>query len=161
VKLAFRPVDASTWRAMLALNVHPEQATFVASPAKSLSICYVGAFGPEYEHLPHVICNGDDVIGYVTIACDPNSRDEYWIDDIMIDASQQRRGHGRAATEMTLRMILERYPRCETIRLTCFRANHVAARIYESLGFCKTGKLNEEFNEPEYALSGPALAKFK
>jgi diamine N-acetyltransferase len=161
VKLAFRRVDASNWRAMLALKVHPEQATFVATPAKSLSICYVGAFGPEYDHVPHVICAGDEAIGYVTIACDPNSRDEYWIDDIMIDAPQQGKGYGRAAIEMTIRMIVERYPRCETIRLTCFRANHVAERIYESLGFRKTGRLTEEFNEPEYALDGPALARYK
>lgn len=146
---------------MLALKVHPEQATFVASPARSLAICYVGAFGPEYENLPHVICDGDDVIGYVTIACDPNSRDEYWIDDIMIDASQQGKGYGRVAIEMTIKLILARYSRCETIRLSCFRANHVAARIYESLGFCKTGRLTEEFKEPEYALSGPVLARFR
>ena len=161
MKLAFRPVDRDNWRAMLALKVHPEQSTFVASPARSLAICYVGAFGPEYEHLPHVICDGDDVIGYVTIACDPNSRDEYWIDDIMIDAPQQGKGYGRAAIEMTIRMIVARYPRCETIRLTCFCANHVAARIYESLGFRKTGRLTEEFKEPEYALSGPALVRFR
>jgi diamine N-acetyltransferase len=161
VKLAFRPVDASNWRAMLALKVHPEQVTFVASPAKSLSICYVRAYGRDIEYLPHVICNGDDVIGYVTIACDPNSRDEYWIDDIMIDAPQQGKGYGRAAIEMTVRMTVERYPRCETIRLTCFRANHIAARIYESLGFRKTGQLNEEFNEPEYALTNEALERFK
>jgi diamine N-acetyltransferase len=161
VKLAFRPVDASNWRAMLALKVHPKQATFVATPAKSLSICYVGAFGPEYEHLPHVICDGDDVIGYVTIACDPNSRDHYWIDDIMIDVLQQGKGYGRAAIEMTVQMIVERYPRCDTIRLTCFRANRVAARIYESLGFCQTGRLTEEFDEPEYALTGAALTRFR
>ncbi len=161
MKLAFRLVDSSNWRAMLALKVHPEQATFVASPARSLSICYVRAFGLEYEHLPHVICDGEDAIGYVTVACDPNSNDEYWIDDIMIDASRQGNGYGRAAIEMAIRMIVERYPRCATIKLTCFRANHIAAHIYESLGFRKMGKLNEEFNEPEYALGGPALARFR
>jgi RimJ/RimL family protein N-acetyltransferase len=55
----------------------------------------------------------------------------------MIDASQQGKGCGRVAIEMTIKLILARYPRCETIRLTCFRANHVAARVKRWLSIAR------------------------
>jgi diamine N-acetyltransferase len=160
-RIEFRGVDRTNYRAMLALEVHPTQETFVASPGKSLANCLVRAFGDEFEHIPHVICAADEVVGYVTIACNPSSKDDYWIDDILIDVSQQGKGYGRIAVEMTLRMILARYPQCAAIRLTCFTSNHGAARIYENLGFRKTGKLHEEFGEPEYALTGTALDAFR
>ena len=146
---------------MLALKVNPHQQTFVASPTKSLATCYARAFGDEFEHLPHLIYADETAVGYVTIVCNPASSDDYWIDDIMIDASQQGKGYGRVAVEMTLRMILARYPQCESIQLTCFNGNDVAARLYESLGFRKTGRLTEEFNEPEYALRSPDIDRYR
>lgn len=159
--IVFKPLDRSNFAAMLRLKVHPEQATFVAQPSKSIAICYTRAFGDDFDHVPHVIFDDEVAVGYVTIACNPSSRDDYWIDDIMIDASHQGRGHGRVAIEMTIRMILARYPQCETIQLTCFEGNDVAARIYEALGFRRTGKLNEEYGEPEYALIAPAIDRFR
>lgn len=161
MKLVFQPIDRSNYRAMLALKVRPGQETFVASPAKSLAVCYARAFGEEFDHVPHLICDGDLAVGYVTIACNAASSGDYWIDDILIDAAHQGKGYGRIAVDMTLRMILARYPQCEAIRLTCFEGNHVAARIYESLGFRRTGQLHEEFKEPQYALVRPELDQFR
>ena len=159
--IVFRPLDRANFQAMLKLKVHPEQATFVAPPSKSIAICYTRAFGDDFDHVPHVIFDDETAVGYVTIACNPSSREDYWIDDILIDASHQGKGHGRVAIEMTIRMILTRYPQCETIQLTCFDGNDVAARIYESLGFRKTGKRNEEYDQPEYALTAPAIDRFR
>ena len=50
----------------------------------------------------------------------------------MIDAIYQGRGYGRAAMELVLAMIPERYPRCRTIQLTCFRGNDNAAAFIEA-----------------------------
>lgn len=161
MKLEFRAVNRDNFRAMLALKVHPGQERFVASPGKSLAGCYVRAFGDEFEHLPHLIFDGEVAVGYVTIVSNPTSRDEYWIDDILIDADYQGKGYGRAATAMALRLILTRYPQCESIRLTCYVGNDVAAHVYESLGFRKNGRLHEEFREPEYELIAPALDQYR
>src|SRR5579885_1848263 len=96
------PIDRSNYRAMWRLKLKPEQQTFVSPPAWSLARCYVRAFGDEFEHLPHLIQADGEVVGYATIACNPDSDEDYWIDDIMIDASQQGRGYGRAAVTETI-----------------------------------------------------------
>jgi diamine N-acetyltransferase len=155
------PIDRSNYRAMWRLKLKPEQQTFVSPPAWSLARCYVRAFGDEFEHLPHLIQADGEVVGYATIACNPDSDEDYWIDDIMIDASQQGRGYGRAAVTETIRVILRRYARCRAVQLTCFRANLNAAALYISLGFKPTGTVDPYFGEPNYKLSGAALDRFR
>ncbi len=155
------PVDRRNYRKLFALQVRPEQISFVTPPRWTLARCYVRQFGDRFEHLPHLIRAGGEVVGYSTIACDPSSADDYWIDDIMIDAAHQGIGYGRAAVAETIRMIVARYPRCRTVQLTCFRTNTNAAALYKSLGFEPTGEADEEFGEPIYSLSGAALAKFR
>jgi diamine N-acetyltransferase len=154
------PIDRTNYRAMWRLQLKPEQQSFVSPPAWSLARCYVKALGDEYEHLPHLIRANAEVVGYATIACNPASDREYWIDDIMIDARQQGRGYGRAAVIETIRTILRRYPRCRAVQLTCFRANTNAAALYRSLGFVPTGEVEKFFGEPNYILTGPELDGF-
>jgi diamine N-acetyltransferase len=146
---------------MIGLKLKPEQERFVSPPAWSLARCYVRFFGNDFEHLPHVIYINQQAVGYSTTACNPATENEYWIDDIMIDAAHQGRGYGRAAVIQTVRMILRRYPRCRAIQLTCFRANFIAAKLYTSLGFVQTGLDDHEFHEPNYKLEGTALDAYR
>jgi len=152
VRVVLKPVDRDNWRAMVRLNLRPGQERFVSPPAWSLCRVYVRVFGDRFEYLPMTISDGDTIVGYVTLVCDPASLDDYWIDDIMIDAIYQGRGYGRAAMKVVLEMIPKRYPRCRTIKLTCFRENGNAAALYESLGFKATGQTDDMFHEPIYAL---------
>ncbi|MGH7948330.1 MAG: GNAT family N-acetyltransferase [Candidatus Binataceae bacterium] len=161
VNVALKPVDRSNWKAMIQLRTRAEQETFVASPLLSLAGCYVKRYGDEFEYAPFVICDGDRVVGYVTFFGDPKSADNYWVDDILIDASEQGKGYGRAAMLVTIKMMLARFPKCRTIQLTCFRANTSAAALYESLGFKNTGALTPEVGEPRWALSGAELEKYR
>jgi diamine N-acetyltransferase len=152
VKVQLKPVNRDNWRAMVRLNPRPGQEHFVSPPSWSIARCYVRGYGDKFEYLPMVICDDDTVVGYVTLICNASSLDDYWIDDIMIDAIYQSRGYGRAAMKLVLAMIPERYPRCRTIKLTCFRGNDSAAALYRSLGFEMTGELDPYFKEPNYAL---------
>ncbi|HEY6394403.1 MAG TPA: GNAT family N-acetyltransferase [Candidatus Binataceae bacterium] len=161
MNVTLKPIDRGNWREMLALELAPEQQSFVTQPPLTFARCYVRLFGDNFEHTPMVICGGGRVVGYVTIACNPASERDYWIDDIMIDRKDQSRGYGRAAMREIVAYILARYPRCAGIRLTCFRTNKIAAALYTSLGFLPTGGLDEEHGEPDYELSGPALAAFR
>ena len=160
-KVVLEPIDRNNFRKLFNMQLRNEQITFVTPPRWTLARCYVRLFGDEFEHLPHLIRAGDEVVGYATTACDPNSADNYWIDDIMIAAQHQGKGYGRAAMLEVLKMIVARYPRCEAVQLTCFRTNLNAAALYVSLGFRPTGGVDEEFGEPNYKLSGEALAKFR
>lgn len=161
LKVALEPVDRNNYRRLFTMQLRPEQTKFVTPPRWTLARCYVRLFGDNFEHLPYLIDTGEEVIGYCTTACDPNSSDDYWIDDIMIDAEHQGRGYGRAAMVQVLRMIVARYPRCRAVQLTCFRSNTNAAALYVSLGFEPTGAVDEEFGEPNHKLAGAALEKFR
>ena len=153
VHVQLKPVDRDNWRAMVRLNLRPGQEHFVSPPAWSLAGSYVRRYGDQYEYTPLVICDGDTVVGYVTLVCDGNSFDDYWIDDIMIDAIYQGRGYGRAAMKLVLAMLPKRYSKCRVIKLTCFRGNENAAALYRSLGFETNGEVDPMFKEPVYALT--------
>ncbi len=154
-------VDRSNYRKLFMMQLRPEQTKFVTPPRWTLARCYVRQFGDNFEHLPHLIRAGEEVVGYCTTACDSNSSDDYWIDDIMIDTEHQGKGYGRAAMKETIKMIVARYLRCRAVQLTCFRSNTNAAALYVSLGFEPTGGVDEEFGEPNYRLAGTALDKFR
>jgi RimJ/RimL family protein N-acetyltransferase len=160
-KVELHPVDRSNFRAMLELRLRPQQERFVAPPAKSLAASYVREYGDNYRYAPMVICADSKVVGYVTTMCDPTSDDDYWIDDIMIDVLEQGRGYGRAAVVEAVSAMVAAHPRCRAVRLTCFRGNEVAARVYRGIGFRENGRLNPVNREPEWELSGPALDRYR
>ena len=160
-EVILEPIDRRNFLKLFNMQLRAEQTTFVTPPRWTLARCYVRLFGDAFEHLPHLIRSGDEVVGYATTACDPNSADNYWIDDIMIAAEHQGKGYGRAAMVEVLKMIVARYPRCRAIQLTCFHANANAEALYRSLGFEPTGGVDEEFGEPNYKLTGAALDKFR
>lgn len=155
--VTLRKIDRSNWREAIAQNVAPGQESFVSSPVKSLAAAFVRQYGDHFEYVPMGIYDGERMVGYVSLLCEPNSIDNYWIDDIMIDARWQGRGYGRAALGETIRFILAAYPRCATVKLACHRMNTRAASLYLSIGFRPTGEI-DAYGQPQYALSGPALA---
>src|SRR6267378_4516191 len=151
VEIALEPVDRSNYKKLFSMQLRPEQITFVTPPRWTLARCYVRQFGDGFEHLPHlIVADGGEVVGYSTTACDPAS-----------DEAHQGKGYGRAGVAETIKTIVARYPRCRAIQLTCFRANTNAAALYQSMGFEPTGEVDSEFGEPNYKLSGAALAKFR
>ena len=154
-------IDRTNVRAMVLLELKPEQRAWVSGPAWSLARCYVKFFGDNFEHTPRIIERGGQIVGFATIACDPASETDYWIDDIMIDHRFQGRRYGRAAILETLHAITKRYPLCRGVQLTCFRANTLAAKLYLSLGFVPTGAVDDEFGEPTYILKGAALEQYR
>ena len=160
VRVEFKQLDRTNFLRMLTLQVGPGQERFVATPAKSIAASYVRQYGDNFVYDPRVICDGDRVVGFVTTFCDPATADEYWIDDILIDAAEQGKGYGRAAMLEVLRLIPASYPQCRAVRLTCFHGNEVAAALYRSLGFREIG-VNELNGEPDYELSGAALEAFR
>jgi diamine N-acetyltransferase len=128
---------------------------------KSLAAAYIHPHGDQYEHTPMGIYSGDTMVGYVSTLCDPNTTDDHWIDDIMIDARYQGKGFGRAAVAATIRFILQAHQQCETIKLSCHRSNKVAAALYVSMGFELTGDLNAMTGEPNYRLPAARLREYR
>jgi diamine N-acetyltransferase len=161
MEVTLAEIDRGNWLAALELRILPEQRAFVATPIFSLAAALVRRWGDEYVYAPHLICDGPTAVGFVCTVCDPLTADEYWIDDILIDARYQGRGYGRTAMAEVLRLMLREYPRCDTVKLSCHADNAYAARLYLHMGFKPTGQLNTASGHPNYELTGDALRAYR
>jgi diamine N-acetyltransferase len=65
-----------------------------------------------------------------------------YIDRLMVAAEHQAQGYGRAAMLEVIER-LQRIPECRMIRTSFHPENAVADALYSSLGFQKTGELDE------------------
>ena len=156
VKVRLKKIDRGNWREMLALKMRREQEMFVASPARALALAYIRPFGGRVVHSVMGVYGGETIVGYLATLSDPTTVGDYWIDHIMIDHRHQRRGYGRAAMIEAIKFLRRGWPRCKAIRLSCHPANRNAARLYLSLGFRKTERVNQT-GEPIYELNGEQL----
>ncbi len=136
--VSLRPVTSETWAAVVALEVTPEQAAWVAPNHISLLEAHYG-LGPDLDHLTlvplaiHAAAEGDAPVGLVMYNTGPE-RDRYMVMRLMVDRHLQGRGYGRAAlTELLARFRTE--PRASEVAISIERGNDVAGRLYRSLGF--------------------------
>lgn len=81
----------------------------------------------------------DEVVGHVMWGVDDDG--SRWVGGVIIDASQQGAGLGRASTQ-TLIEWLEEQPGCNGVRLSLHPDNVAAARLYDSMGFVPTGEMD-------------------
>ncbi len=106
--------------------VHP-----VAAPYILLS-----TFGDTWHSLG--VYADEDVVGHIMWALDDEDG-SHWIGGLMIDASQQGLGLGRAATS-TLLGWLAAQDGCWVVRLSFDPHNTSAAALYASMGFAPNGE---------------------
>jgi diamine N-acetyltransferase len=140
MNIEFRKVDERNWRAVIALDVHTHQASFIASNLFSLAESYAKPGG--CEHYPLAIYEEDELVGFALYACDHEDAGIQWIKRFMIDKKYQGRGFGKIALVKLIALITEG-ERCEEIRLTVSPENTVAQKLYESVGFINTGDMHD------------------
>jgi diamine N-acetyltransferase len=133
VNVTLEPVDASNWRAVADLEVTEEQRRFVVPVTRYLTLCAYDD-GPWR---PLAVRSGHPVVGFLMEAIDP-ADGSYWIGGLIIDASGQRRGYGRATVAAAL--VRAREAGCGSAALSYEPANVVAKQLYCSLGFAETGE---------------------
>lgn len=131
-----QPLSRENARAVVRLQVAPEQAGFVASNANSIADAYV-----HRELRPLAVYAGDELVGFAMYGQDPDDG-RWWVVRMMIDERFQGRGYGRGAMVALIGLMREEH-RCESIRLGVDPANHGAKRLYESLGFRDTGEVED------------------
>ncbi len=135
--LRLTPVGPGNWRDCAALDVEDDQRRFVAPVTRYLALCAYGG-GPWR---PLAIEADERTVGFVMEGTDP-ADGSYWIGGLVIDASQQRRGYGRAALhELIARARAAGHP---SVALSYEAANTVARRLYADLGFVETGETEGE-----------------
>lgn len=130
-----RAVTRETLDRCIRLRVAPEQQDFVASNLYSLA---ESAVMPDTW--PLAVYDGDEMVGFVMYSREPETG-RYWILRLMIDVAHQGRGFGRATLMAAIALIRERHA-CREVILSIDDGNQVAERLYESVGFRRTGEID-------------------
>ncbi len=127
-----RDITLANWRECIRLQVREDQKSFVASNVFSLAEAKIK---PSLR--PMGIYDGDTLVGFTLFGCDPED-DRYWIKRLMIGEGYQGKGYGRAALTKIFRLLGE--DGCTEVSLSYKPQNAVAERLYEQVGFRKTGE---------------------
>lgn len=145
--VCLKPVDENNFLEVFRLKLGAGQDEYVSHPIRSLAQAYVY----RAQCQPFAICAQERVVGYVMVIYDDDIP-EYDIWHMMIDASQQGRGYGRAALHLVLDYIRRKpFGDSDRVALTCHRENAPALALYRSMGFAPTGQQDED--ELELALT--------
>lgn len=130
--IELKEVSKDNFWDLVKLKPAPAQKYFVWD---NLFLIALSKVSPEC--VPYGVYDGDVPVGLVMFGLDYEG-DSYWIYNIMIDASKQRRGYGKAAFSEMLRIIKEDKKR-HKIHLAVNRKDAAAIKLYSSFGFQFTG----------------------
>jgi diamine N-acetyltransferase len=151
--ISMREVTRENWRAALDLAVRPEQQRFVSDytpiAAIALAKAYVRPGGLVWT--PYAFYVDGQMVGFATLAYEPDSAESYWLRHFFIDQRYQARGYGRRALQTFIAHVTALHPTCRAIQLTVHPENERARRLYVAAGFRLTGA--ERDNEPVYRLA--------
>ena len=144
--ISLRPIDESNFLDVFNLKLGEGQEHYVSHPIRSLAQAYVY----RAQCQPFAIFDAERVVGYVMVIYDDDIP-EYDIWHMMIDASEQGHGYGRAALQQVLEYIKQKpFGDSNRVALTCNKDNTNALALYQNIGFELTG--NDDEDEVELAM---------
>jgi diamine N-acetyltransferase len=145
-----REVTPANWQEALRLAVSPDQQRFIAEYAPIVAVALAKAYlrlgGATWT--PYAIYAGTTMVGFVELAYESGTSDQYWIFHFFIDHRYQRRGYGQAALQRFIELVKREHPTCQLLQLVVHPENHRAQRLYTAAGFCPSG--TERWGEPVY-----------
>ncbi|QVK17588.1 GNAT family N-acetyltransferase [Mycoplasmatota bacterium] len=134
MNLNFKEITKENWEKCVDLTVSKEQANFVAPNWYSI---LQSKF--ESDFYPLCIYDGDVMIGFLMYDIDPDTK-RHEMSRLMIDHKFQGKGYGKIAITKLLELIRNKYGNINFY--TSIEPNNIGAqKLYESLGFKKTGEI--------------------
>ena len=143
-----RKITKENVKACIRLEVEEAQQHFVASNTVSLAQAYVALVNGDCVPMPFAIHNDSDMVGFIMLSYNkekpPASKGSYYIWRLMIDRHYQKMGYGRQAMARALDLV-RTYPlgEAEEVTLSYEPDNHIARKLYASLGFRERDELDE------------------
>lgn len=130
------------------LEVTEEQKHFVATNAVSLAQAYVALVNEDCMPMPFAIYYNGSMVGFIMLsynnAKDPISKGKYYVWRLMIDKRFQKNTYGRQAMERALELVRTfPYGEAEEVTLSYEPDNHVARKLYASIGFRERDELDD------------------
>ena len=149
--ITLQPITEDNFEDVLKLQALED---FVAPNSYSLAeaYCSLKYFADKNEpylaEIPFAIVHGETVVGFTMVAFedgeDVNSNSEiYWMSRFMIDENHQGKGYGKAAVTALINFIKTNPHGCEVkyFYTAVVPNNHIATKLYERMGFVKTGQV--------------------
>ncbi len=128
-----QPVTKENLDEVLSLKIYDSQAGFVSSTAESLAQAYVY----QETAFPFAVYDGQTVVGFIMMGY-YEAKNYYTLWKLLIDRDHQHRGYGKEALRLGIAFLKERFHANE-VYTGVIPGNDVAKRLYESMGFRKTG----------------------
>ena len=136
MNVSLREITPQNFKECINLKVADDQKKFVASNVVSIAQSKIYP-----THMPFAIYADDEMVGFAMYGLDTDD-DKYYLGRLMIDENHQGKGFGKAATLKIIEQMKE-INGCEEIYLSFVPENIGAEKLYSSVGFERTGALNE------------------
>lgn len=134
MRINLREITMENFEQCLNLTVHEFQKSFVAPNSYSLSEAYA-----DKVSVPLSIYAVDTMVGFIMYDFDL-SKQTVWISRLMVDLRYQQNGYGHETIQEVLPRLKE-IKGCKYIKTSYHRDNTNVGRVYERLGFVRTGEL--------------------
>ncbi len=134
MEILLKEIDRENWVECTDLNVSKKQEEYVDSNWYSILLSKF-----EEECYPFCIYDGEVMVGFIMYDQDPETK-RMEMSKLMIDKKYQGKGYGKKAILTTLDLIREKYGEIK-FYTSIEHHNTVAQKLYESLGFIKTGEI--------------------
>jgi len=139
-----RPVTKDNWQQLIRLQVREDQKSFVVSNLYSIAHAQ---FGDEYEGhwdlFPFGIYDDNQPVGFLMYGLNFNhSKQQAFIQRLMVDEKSQGRGYGRFGMEIMIEIFRDD-ERILEAGISYEPQNEGARKLYASLGFVETGEVME------------------
>jgi len=151
--ITLQPITEENFEDVLELKASEE---FVATNAYSMAEAYCALKvaienGEQYQKhqysIPFAIVNDETAVGFLMIGYEDGEdinagSDIYWLGRFMIDEDHQGKGDGKAAMELVIDYVKSKPHGYDVkyIFTSVVPNNDVATKLYERMGFVKTGE---------------------
>lgn len=130
-------IDESNWLDCIRTKVTDKQLEYVATNAVSLA---QSKFQPKW--ITKGIYDGDSLVGFTMYAHHQEHKEGY-LCRFMIGHKFQGKGYGKAAMNILLDIFKNEF-KAEKGKLSVVPENEVALKLYESVGFKRTGIIEDD-----------------
>ncbi|WP_461614765.1 GNAT family N-acetyltransferase [Clostridium sp. Marseille-QA1073] len=134
MEIILKEINRDNWKECIKLQVEENQRSFVASNSYSL-------LQSKYEDYlyPMGIYDGETMVGFLMYDFDDDTK-KWWMCRLMMDKQYQGKGYGRKAIGLLIDLLKKEKGNIKFY--TSFEPeNSVAEKLYESMGFRKTGEI--------------------
>ena len=135
--ISLRDITPENFRECIDLKVADAQLKFVATNLMSIAQAKIY---PTAN--PLAVYAGDEMVGFVMYGFDTDD-ERFYLVRLMIDEKYQGKGYGKAATLEVIERMKE-IEDCREIFLSFVPENTGAEKLYQNVGFQRTGETSED-----------------